>query len=143
MFGRSVINNGHDWLRQKVSGRMIWTKKWKALWKTPKPVMFSSEQKKMLLLLEEWQKARTLLKVEVFGFEGAFQSFLIKLDSEKGVLVLDDLFPSVALSALLPGQKFKISTVWHGIEYQFEATCQQISPYGGCLLYTSPSPRDA
>ncbi len=92
---------------------------------------YSNEQKKMLAILNDWRQRRTVLKINLLGYEGVFQSFVLKADLEQGVLILDELFPKVAIAALLPGQRFKATVEDRGIEYLFDGLCLNVAEFEG------------
>ena len=92
---------------------------------------YSNEQKKMLAILNDWRQRRTVLRISLLGYEGVFQSFLLKADLEQGVLILDELFPKVAMISLLPGQRFKVTVEDRGIEYSFDGLCLHVGEFEG------------
>ena len=97
----------------------------------PKKTSYSNEQKKMLAVMHGWRQRRTLLKVEVFGYEGMFQSFLINLDLEDQCLVLDELFPKIPMPTLFSGQRVKVTVESGGVEFFFNSLCLKTGTYEG------------
>lgn len=84
-----------------------------------KPTPESVELAPQYLELEQLCAQRQLLKVAVTGFSPSYQSMILAIDQSRGLLWLDDLFPSQRLLAV--GDQLEISHHRNGELISFKA----------------------
>ncbi len=84
-----------------------------------KPIAEASELVPQYLELEQLCAQRQLLKVAVTGFSPSYQSMILAIDQHRGLIWLDDLFPSQRL--LSTGDELEVSHHRNGELISFKA----------------------
>lgn len=112
----------------------------KPLDQTPNPRHRPLVPEPQYLELEQLCSQRQLLKVAVTGYSGSYQSMILAIDQGRGLIWLDDLFPSQRY--LLAGDELEISHHRNGELISFIAPILALGPRFGTNGIALPLPTE-
>ena len=107
----------------------------------PQPPKLLKAPVEIVANLRQLQQAHDPLIITFHERNQRFQSYVIEVDRDKNLLILDELMPSDGERYLLNGEAFSVETFHEGVRvaWQCEATLR-ISEHQGARCYFSPMP---
>jgi len=91
-------------------------------------------------LLQNLRAARSLLSVRISSGGAWFNSAIVKVDPEAGVVCLDELTPEEGHLRVGPGTHLRVVGLLQGVPVQFDLVVQKVGSAEGIAFYLAPLP---
>ncbi len=102
-----------------------------------------SSPEQLAKLFQHLNDNRKLLTVTLPGLEGDFISSILKVDSRKHLVYLDELSPQSGHLQAVKERKLKVYTLLDGVEFSFMGRIKNLHREDGVAIYTIPFPEKA
>lgn len=96
----------------------------------------------IVTLLRRASEARDLLTVILPDSPRRYNSAILKVDPEQGVVLLDELNPPEGHERLVAARRLRASCHIRGIELSFQATVSEVGGDAGIAFYRIPLPQE-
>ncbi len=91
-------------------------------------------------LLHRVMESRSQLTVTLPGVSGTYNSAILRLDAERGYVLLDELHPTYGHSKLIEIGRLNVRATVKGVEIRFPAVLQDVGSESGVSRYRAAIP---